>query len=87
MPSIASSVTVDNPDRATATAHKRPVSEPPVARPQPWTTGGRKRPRPARPQGARAAAIGRTTAMAKAPTRPMPPGLLYVPKMSRPGRG
>ncbi len=45
---------------------------------------GRERPRPPRPQGARAAVVGRTPTGAPASTRPRPAGLLYVPKMSAP---
>lgn len=50
--------------------------------PVPRLAGGRERPRPSRPQGARAAVVGRTPTGAPASTRSQPAGLLYVPKMS-----
>jgi hypothetical protein len=84
MPSIAPSVTDSTASTGTwISASRQTTCRPRVGqartRPQPGTAGGRERPRPLRLQGARAAAVGRTTATAQTLAGAPPMGLLYVP--------
>jgi len=51
--------------------------------PRPGTAGGRERPRPSRPQGARAVAVGRTMATAQAPNQATAGGLVIYAKSVR----